>query len=904
MKQEIKGVVEKFLNNQSIAYDLIQYFKQEDFEQEIIQLADRAVEDSFKFELPAERKALVVVAITVIAIRYYDGNLWEHIRRLFSNTYNGDHDLKADAKIRSMLQLFKKDCKYTDAESLVAVPLIAAGVTHYWLQPFFDFCFAIYKANLLSRRNIGETELRQELLNTFEAMKIGNYLSDKEDIIRIGKSHSYKLSKFTQSALLTGTNLDGISNIGTYCVKSIIKCLNNEPFKIHPYYKEAFESWKKHFYSNKSERNKLTDSGNWNIKIKYNNSKFFLITKTEKIPEATNPDKVVLQLLENGIVVSETSDVSVGFAIGGFLVGSTVLEIPCSLLNKISYRLVEEDKILFDSKDKIYKNNDVFFFDDKGNQINSNVDFDGVLTVITKTEIDSKYTIKKEEDYFVSELKVTPSGSYMFDGNIYSFKTIRKPGVDGELVSGVLAHTNIDGKNYEIYNTIPSLLIETRLDKQQLYLVIDNRIVESFDSINYPVLDNGVRQYKILLPAPMSKGWHLVYVNSKVTSKPIFNGKFEFVYDDSFQKKVTVCNNICKIHLISSFVTDIKDIEYGVSCVDFRCTVPGRGTGNLKVNPEVVSLCFVDKWLRDGDRVKYSRIKDGSHMIRLNGSKNMKARAITTKTILDLQIYSNKDNDSDFLLDIGPALALKESGVHSVRIAIENETYFYNIYIDFVTFIDVAKSVYRYDHLKDYHYFNFVYDEDKKIMCSILDVSLNKIVYSTSIHSNVAFYPKNIRAFTNYKVVFSEKGDGMFAKEVIICELPYFFIDSKDLVGRVFEIDAIEIYDGNNKLVKKNIRANGTTLKIFSVNRNDNNSFVGNLKRIECGYDQLKQLGLLKVSTDSEFEGDEIWIYICDLKDEDLLLYDNKKSQICGTNQINSETKTFPGIERYLIKVR
>ena len=62
------------------------------------------------------------------------------------------------------------------------------------------------------------------------------------------------------------------------CVKSIIKCLNGEAIRIHPYYKEAFESWKDHFYSNKSERNKLTDSGNWKIKIKYEKNDFLWST--------------------------------------------------------------------------------------------------------------------------------------------------------------------------------------------------------------------------------------------------------------------------------------------------------------------------------------------------------------------------------------------------------------------------------------------------------------------------------------------------------------------------------------------------------------------------------------------------------------------------------------------------
>ena len=186
----------------------------------------------------------------------------------------------------------------------------------------------------------------------------------------------------------------------------------------------------------------------------------------------------------------------------------------------------------------------------------------------------------------------------------------------------------------------------------------------------------------------------------------------------------------------------------------------------------------------------------------------------------------------------------------------------------------------------------------------MVDTITGKVCYSKDdIEPNKEFSPVNLRAFVSYKIVLSEKGNGMFAKEKTILEIPYFFANAKELVNHIFEVHVVEIFNGS-EIIRKHISGNGTTLKFLGINRDDNQTYVGKLRRIGEFGDELHGLGLLKVSTEAEFENDKLWVYISDIRGEDQLLFDVENRKIYRTNDIERDprAKKMPGIERYLIK--
>ena len=908
IKNDIEKIVTRFLNNESIAFDLIQHYG-ESFETELINLADKAVSESLDHDISKEKKGLVAVALTMIAIRYYDGNMWDHIRNAFQLTYDGDLNQRADAKIRSILQLFKKDCNYSNPESLIAVPLVAAGVTHYWLPPFFDFCFAIYKENLLARRDIEETELQSELQNTFESMRLNNHLSETEDVIHISGSRSYKLSKYTQSALLTGTNTEGLASIGAYCVRSIIRCLNNENHKITPYYEEAFEKWKDNFYLNKEEKAKLADSGNWKIAVKYVNGGFYLITKTEKVSETNDPNLIKIQILENGKPVEEIDDIEVRYGIGGYIVASKQIKLNCDILNKPSYRIICGEDVLYDCEDRIYKNREVFFFDDHGELINSGSDYTGNLICVTREQPANYLSSIKMGNLFVSNVDIVPSGDYIFDEKHYAFKTIRKPGLEGIKCSGAKIKPAIDNEYYDIYNSVSSILVETRLEKDQLYLAIDKKELDisSVETVDYPILDNGVRQFKILLPQ-MGSGMHLVSVNSLENKKPLPKCSFIFVLDSSFKKSCEQQHDdVYLLKVNSTFVNDSKEVTAGTISVDFKCFVLGRGIAKLTVFPEIISVSM-DRthWLTDNSRLSAKRINVGYPVLYVTGPDNLSVTATSNNRTMTLSLNKTKDNENIYELNIGPVLTLDSLDVQKARITLQNEANRFDLYIDFVTYIDLAHSSFEYRRNIDTHFFKIAYIKEKEIKCEVVDMNTKRVCYSCQVEPNTQFSPTGLKAFVTYKIVLTEKGSGLFAKDKTVAEIPYYFTNLKELVGHVFEVCALEFYGNNtDSLIRRDIGRNGTTLKFLGVNRDDPSTWVGTLKRMgEYHIDELKSLGLLKLSTEAEFEGDKLWVYITDIKDDEQLLFDNLNKKIYKTNDISNDerAKKMPGIERYLIK--
>lgn len=908
-KKEIIKIIHKFINNESIAFDLIQEYGNEQFESDLIKCADYIIYQAVNNNVILSKlhKGVVAVALTMIALKYYDGNMWDHIRESFIKTYDGDFNVKADAKIRSMLQLFKKDCNYKNPDSLIAVPLISAGVTHYWLPSFFDFCFAIYKENLLARREIDENEVVDELQSTFETMRVNNHLSESEDYIKVGSSKSYKLSKFTQSALLTGTNSEGLSFIGAYCIRCIIKYVNKEHFKVHPYYEDAFEKRKSHFESDEKEKVKLIDTGNWKVRLKFVNDEIYLITKTEKVPETIDPNLIKLLVLENGNIVDEINDINVTFGIGGFIVGSKMIRLNCNILNNVSYRIVCDDKVLFDSYDKIYKDKKAYFFDEYGDQIEPGYDYTGSLVCITNTEPKCCERHYFKNNYCVSIVDIVPSGDYVFDNVHYAFKTIRKPGIEGEKCGGIYIKTSLDNKKFELYKNVSALLIETRIEKNQMYVVIDGKKYNfnEFEIVEFPELDNGVWQFKLLLSS-LKNGMHVISINSLENNKPINKCTFKFIVDNEFRKSYEKKKDgFYYIQINSSFLDFESKINPGETSFETICVIPGRGVAKMTIYPEIIfSSLDMGSWFESEKRININDISIGNPVLYLTGSADMTAIASTNEKSYVLDVRKSKLNEEVFEVNIGPLLFLKSSDVLCAKLHIENKYNKCLINIDFATYIDIANSKFDYDEKKDLHLFKVSFIKTTQVICSIVDMATGCVNFTKSIEPNVYFYPYNLKAFNSYKIVFKEKSGGMFAKERVIAEIPYFFSNTAELVGNVFEVCSVEYLNKNFEFVRKDIFSK-TTLKFLKINKYDTQTFVGTLQRIgEYKENELKLLGYLKIATESEFEGENLWVYITDLKDDDLLLFDENNNEIYRTNDFtyDKNARKMPGIERFLIK--
>lgn len=884
----IDNIVNEFLNGESITLELVKYYNNNDFEDEIITLADKAIFDSFNCDLSMRRKAIVIVALSVIALKYYDGNLWEHIENFFTLSFNGSKDNKARGKIRSILQFYKKDFNYSDPESLIAVPLIISGVTSYWLPSFFNFAFDIYSYNLLLRRQIDDEELEDEMLSTFNTIR-KNYINENSDDIKIGNHKTYQLSRYTQSSLKSGDNIYGISNIASTCVRMMINYLNNDYIEIKPFYERAFNEWKDKINKEKSIKENLEEKGQWKISLKFINKKVYIETKTEKIDEQYNPSQIELHILENEKVIDVIKDLDINYdVIGGYLIESKKVEIKGNVLNNISYRIVCNNEILYDSKSKLYLNNKALFFDGYGNQIYPNKDYNGPAFVLSKNEINvSSFALNSN---FMTEIFIDSLKGIIIDGEYYVFKTWkRKIGLEGEKYPWADIKTNIDNQVYALYKTSPIINIETTLIKEEIEVYIDNKLDNNINFHKIIGFENGVNYYSI--EKDYSVGFHKVLIignNKKIC-------EYEFVFDNNASKDIYEENGDLFLNIITSFIEEKYKFYLGESKITVPCYFPGKGHGYYLINPEMVSFSFNNiDWFKKNSRFPKYKFENylyitGSRDNQIYFYKN-KEKIEFVKELLDNEYGKVRVNLS----------VLDNIESKNVKIEVLNNGKIYNCIIDLTTYINMSNSKMEYDYLNDKHLFLFDFDTNKKIKFSIYDNS--NIVFESYIDPNKEIVINNdLEAFKTYRIIITERQN--IFKNVTILEQPYFFCRTKDMLNKIFDIENVEIMDkfGKTKILKLfGIR---TTIRINKETNEEKNKFIGSIRRRNRYENELAKIGPIFVSVSGEFIGDKIWIYISD-EDDELLFYDLEERKVHFTTEINKYTKNMPIITRCLVSLK
>ena len=883
----IDDIVKSFEDGNSITLDLIKYYDNNEFETEIINLADKAIFDSFRCELPRKRKVIVVVALAVIALKYYDGNLWDHIRDCFVMSYDGEKDNKANGKIRSILQLFKKDYNYSNPESLIAVPLTIAGVTSYWLPSFFNFAFDIYTYNLLLRRQIDDDELEREMLSTFNIIK-KNYLNENTDNIDVGNHKTYQLSRYTQSSLKSGDNIIGISNIAATCVRMMINYLNNDYVEIKPYYEKAFTGWKNNINKEKNIREKLLEKGNWSISLKFSGKKVYLVTKTEKIEEQYAPSELEIQILEDCSIKNVIKNFDINNnVIGGFLIESKNIEIECNVLNNISYRIVYHDEVLFDSKNKLYLNNKPLFFDYYGNQIYPNRDYEGPAFILSSSQInESSY---RNNNYYITEVFIESSKGLLIDDDYYIFKSWkRKVGIEGYKYPWADIKTNIDNQIYPLYNTAPYINCETTLNKEDIKVYVDGALDDEIVISKIISLDNGVNYYRI--EKNYSIGFHKISIYGH--DKKI--GEYEFIYDNLAFKEVNEEGEELFLNISTSFVKEKQKIELGQSYLNIPCYIHGKGNSVMIINPEVVAFsCDNINWLQN---VRFPKYKIHNYLY-ITGSRDAKVFFYSNKEKIEFVKEKIGDDSGKFKINVS---VLDNVQSKNIKIEVLDKGKTYSCILDIATYINLSESKMEYDYLKDIHLFSFDFDTNKKIKFMIYDNS--EIIFESNIVSNQEIILKNnLEAFKTYRILISER-QSLF-KETTLVEIPYFFCKTKDMLRHIFIIEKVEIDCGYGDLSIKSLSGISTTIRINKESIDEKDKFIGSIRRKNGYENELARIGDIFISVSGEFDGSKIWLYLSD-EDDELLFYDLSSKKIHFTTEINKYTKKMPVITRCLVSLR
>ena len=133
--------------------------------------------------------------------------------------------------------------------------------------------------------------------------------------------------------------------------------------------------------------------------------------------------------------------------IGGYQIEPQKIEIS-NPLGKLRYRLQCGDETIYDSKDKLYR--DCIVFNDEGQEICNNTDYEGIAYFIYKAGTPDIKNIIIKDNYYIGYKLVRMGDAVNIGDDVFNFSSMIKPGIFGRLHE----NCNVKVNNENIFRCI------------------------------------------------------------------------------------------------------------------------------------------------------------------------------------------------------------------------------------------------------------------------------------------------------------------------------------------------------------------------------------------------------------------------------------------------------------------
>lgn len=698
--KDINSVIKLFKNNESITQLLINNFDNQTFEETLCAEGFRYLEKAMNgYYLKDDCKIEVIILLSYLALKYYDGDLHTQI---FSNYRKHRSETEyqfTDNSIRNtmykILEPYRKEVQYFHDSSYNAVPIIYASVPHYRVSQLYKISYDIYKKKLLFDEDVSNDQIEAKVEECLRALKRKDLLSDSDSI----KGTEYLMSKYTQSCIYSGFNLEALIKIISHCIRLIINHLtrHEDSFIVEPYYREGYDSWVDEFDNNTKEKTKYEQSRLLSRPyFKLQNQKYLYLNTGEYcMDDSYDPQKVQIEIYSNSKLI-KTYDVdgpddvlfNDDVSMGGYIIKRQRYLLDCSPIDRLSYKIVCDGEEIYSSKERLFRK--VLFFDKNGNEVKPGTEYDGDIFVVSHT-LDSNdeggssaVIVSKKEDYFISIFEVNSKEVFRFDNEPYVFFKIKDPKLIGYQVPWA-SFTTMEGKEEKIYKDI-SVLFQASCDKEDIYISVDDNVITfgEDNDINYRIYlfsneYNGLFAYLIKIYG-LDSGLHNIKIYNIKTNKMIKNSDLVFVYDDTLSKCFVSKTNESIIYETSSkFLNETIsfDYPYGTSKLEYDAFVKGLGHGKLNVYPSTISYSIDGVVWHDIDWKFYLfELNQTENSIFVCGPNNLIPYVIDEKSTIRKRKLNYVQNDLDqfkyeinvdYLKTLKDAISLKISFEYGTR---------------------------------------------------------------------------------------------------------------------------------------------------------------------------------------------------------------------------------------------
>lgn len=826
---------------------------------------------------------IIVVSLVLIAMLEYDGNFYKSVRETYKQLYSKYTPQKVEGTIRSILGRYKKQNGFGTRERIINVALENAIVPKNFLSAFFEFIFDIYKLNF-------DYDLPAKPYEDFKFVYDGlrsNMLSDGDDISINVTQKTYKLIAATKLLITREDGVDSVIKLSILIAKLIDHRFWNKEVKIiNLYLKVGYESWEKQLKeSGHGGRRKKVRSGElrsqWEPKfVLSNNNKLYLIPPPHRIKSQYDYHKIVVVVLNDEEEIYYDDNSYIKEIIGGYQIEPRKIEID-KPLGKLKYRLQCGDEIIYDSKDKLYRN--CIVFNNEGQEVSNNTDFQGTAYFIYKAgDADIKRILTKE-NYCIGYKLVRMGDALSVGSDVFNFSSMVKPGIFGQLHKNCQVKVD-DNKYLPVYKEASVVVFEAENGQGKFEVIINGKSYKLPDMQCKTTARENITKYVVELSLAESD-IYCVEVNLITKGKKSRILIEEFVYDKELSFKTDKLNDTYFNLKLTSGIID-RPINTEIAVDDFQMELiqfEYSGFECAYILPLDLGFYSIDeeKWNTTNSDLWIDDITLGSKL-RLFDSECNGLLIYTQQDALAEDNIAVVDKGAYKEVAIGFLNSYKESNRYVVLIFSVNGKKKYGMFCYNKCVMDIEGTEIQFSDNPKQIAVTPVFHGKNRVFFEIMDKNNEKVYMSKALSSGKTEVLSGLNSFEEYTFNFHEKTKILqLRKNTLLHTVKKTFYAQEDFVGRVFKID-IAYFDQfiRGKYIEKKYHFNKAYVRITDTL--ENGIFKGEIfVKTFKGEWNLVNINPVEIEICSEIVDDTMDVYMTNCGDG--LLIDFEKHGIMNS---------------------
>lgn len=474
--------IERIKKSSNQAYELTKYINDDVFLEEFIEYTKPAfLIAKYDSNLDSETERKIFMAFTFIALKHYDGKLWNYVYKYYVGPNLSERDIYSKVRLNVFSGwVIGYHCDTSNREQIYQIPVIESIIPFYYAPKYIDFVFDIYeKCFQYSLENVDEEldlffEATRELLKNDDDSK-DDFKSNDTD----GSSKTYKLIQGIKKIIKYNLK-NKVKQLKEFTRQFLIRIDNNyfQKNKIEPnyYFDKAFEKWT----LNNPEIKIKRKVGAREVYLRNRNPKFVLDTNSGDIklytpmlhiPKKEEPSKILIHIYENNKeIYNGIPHITNMISLMEICYQEVKIDNP---LNNISCKITYNDEILYSSDEFLFRKN-IFFSDDK--EVKANSKFNGFIYIISKNQSSDLNLIKVMSNYLIQSFIVSEDNNFFdVDGSHYSFRGSYESELYGDICQAIsLSKEDL----FSLYKKINSvIMVSNNRSVFANYIKINDKII-------------------------------------------------------------------------------------------------------------------------------------------------------------------------------------------------------------------------------------------------------------------------------------------------------------------------------------------------------------------------------------------------------------------------------------------